>query len=123
MFAPAVIRMDYRLPQIENAARNFGVTLGEIATRANAAPHRAIAGEYLRSRSALPMEVRAGFYRELNYCQSLPGHDEMLRILRAMQFLTLLMNQVPDRVVDLVRFELTTSSMPWKRAPNCATGP
>jgi hypothetical protein len=25
--------------------------------------------------------------------------------------------------VDLVRFELTTSSMPWKRAPNCATGP
>jgi hypothetical protein len=26
-------------------------------------------------------------------------------------------------VVDLVRFELTTSSMPWKRAPNCATGP
>ena len=28
-----------------------------------------------------------------------------------------------DEVVDLVRFELTTSSMPWKRAPNCATGP
>ena len=27
------------------------------------------------------------------------------------------------RLVDLVRFELTTSSMPWKRAPNCATGP
>ena len=26
-------------------------------------------------------------------------------------------------MVDLVRFELTTSSMPWKRAPNCATGP
>ena len=26
-------------------------------------------------------------------------------------------------LVDLVRFELTTSSMPWKRAPNCATGP
>ena len=22
-----------------------------------------------------------------------------------------------------MRFELTTSSMPWKRAPNCATGP
>ena len=28
-----------------------------------------------------------------------------------------------DKLVDLVRFELTTSSMPWKRAPNCATGP
>ena len=27
------------------------------------------------------------------------------------------------RLVDLVRFEFTTSSMPWKRAPNCATGP
>jgi hypothetical protein len=25
--------------------------------------------------------------------------------------------------VDLERFELSTSSMPWKRAPNCATGP
>jgi hypothetical protein len=25
--------------------------------------------------------------------------------------------------VDLVGFEPTTSSMPWKRAPNCATGP
>jgi integrase len=28
-----------------------------------------------------------------------------------------------DGVVDLERFELSTSSMPWKRAPNCATGP
>src|SRR5579875_47624 len=27
------------------------------------------------------------------------------------------------RLVDLVGFEPTTSSMPWKRAPNCATGP
>src|SRR5947209_2743328 len=26
-------------------------------------------------------------------------------------------------MVDLERFELSTSSMPWKRAPNCATGP
>ena len=36
-------------------------------------------------------------------------------------------SQVADsergKLVDLVRFELTTSSMPWKRAPNCATGP
>jgi hypothetical protein len=29
----------------------------------------------------------------------------------------------PGRMVDLVGFEPTTSSMPWKRAPNCATGP
>ena len=26
-------------------------------------------------------------------------------------------------LVDLVGIEPTTSSMPWKRAPNCATGP
>jgi hypothetical protein len=26
-------------------------------------------------------------------------------------------------VVDLVGIEPTTSSMPWKRAPSCATGP
>ena len=28
-----------------------------------------------------------------------------------------------DNLVDLVGFEPTTSSMPLKRAPNCATGP
>jgi hypothetical protein len=26
-------------------------------------------------------------------------------------------------LVDLVGLEPTTSSMPWKRAPSCATGP
>jgi hypothetical protein len=26
-------------------------------------------------------------------------------------------------MVDLDGFEPSTSSMPWKRAPNCATGP
>jgi hypothetical protein len=29
----------------------------------------------------------------------------------------------PKNLVDLVGFEPTTSSMPWKRAPSCATGP
>ena len=28
-----------------------------------------------------------------------------------------------QRMVDLVGIEPTTSSMPWKRAPSCATGP
>src|ERR1044071_7680555 len=46
----------------------------------------------------LPVEVRAAFYRELNYCRSLPENDELLRVLRAMQFLTLLMREVPARV-------------------------
>ena len=53
-----------------------------------------------RIAKALPIEVRADYYRELNHCRSLPEHDEMLRILRAMQFLTLLMDQVPQRVVE-----------------------
>jgi hypothetical protein len=47
----------------------------------------------------LPIEIRAAFYRELNYCRSLPENDELLRVLRAMQFLTLLMREVPARVV------------------------
>jgi hypothetical protein len=46
----------------------------------------------------LPVEVRAAYYRELNHCRSLPENDEMLRILRAIQFLTLLMREVPERV-------------------------
>ncbi len=33
IFSPAVIRMDYRLPELENAARNHGVILGTIASR------------------------------------------------------------------------------------------
>ena len=31
--------------------------------------------------------------------------------------------QVAENMVDLVGIEPTTSSMPWKRAPSCATGP
>ena len=30
---------------------------------------------------------------------------------------------IVERLVDLVGIEPTTSSMPWKRAPSCATGP
>lgn len=54
----------------------------------------------------LPADVRAAYYRELNHCRSLPENDEMLRILRAMQFLTLLMRQVPNEVTaERVRLE------------------
>jgi hypothetical protein len=49
--------------------------------------------------AALPVEVQADYYREMIHCRSLQENDEMLRILRAMQFLTLLMTQVPERVV------------------------
>jgi hypothetical protein len=47
---------------------------------------------------ALPAEVRADYYRELRHCRSLPENDEMLRILRAMQFSVLLIHQAPDRM-------------------------
>jgi hypothetical protein len=54
-----------------------------------------------RIANALPQELRADYYRELRHCRSLPENDEMLRILRAMQFLTLLTHQVPERMVGI----------------------
>jgi len=52
-----------------------------------------------RIADALPPEVRTAYYREMRHCKSLPESDEMLRILRAMMFLTLLTEQVPNRVL------------------------
>ena len=51
-----------------------------------------------RVAEALPVEVRAEYYRELRHCRSLPENDEMLRILRAMQFLVLLIHEAPARL-------------------------
>jgi hypothetical protein len=48
--------------------------------------------------NALPKDIREAYFREMTYCRQLQESDEMLRILRVMQFLTLLMEQVPDRV-------------------------
>jgi hypothetical protein len=53
-----------------------------------------------RIANALPDEVRAEYYRELRHCRSLPESDEMLRLLRAMQFLVLLIEQAPSRVAE-----------------------
>jgi MinD-like ATPase involved in chromosome partitioning or flagellar assembly len=36
-YSPSVLRMDYRLPVLENATRNYGVTLGAVAARLTAA--------------------------------------------------------------------------------------
>ena len=33
VFQPAVIQMDYRIPELENATRNYGVSLGEVAAK------------------------------------------------------------------------------------------
>jgi len=46
----------------------------------------------------LPVEARAGFYRELRHCRSLPQNDEMLRIIRAMQYLVLIMVKLPEQM-------------------------
>ena len=51
-----------------------------------------------RIANALPAELRADYYRELRHCRSLPENDEMLRILRVMQFLVVLMVDVPGRI-------------------------
>lgn len=58
-FHPAVVRMDYRLPELENATRNHGVTLGLVAERKTSAPEL--------KRSALIM--RAQSYRRRMFAE------------------------------------------------------
>jgi len=53
-----------------------------------------------RIANALPDEVRSEYYRELRHCRYLPENDEMLRLLRAMQFLVLLIERAPSRVAE-----------------------
>ena len=51
VFNPAVIRMDFRLPELENAARNYGVTLGDVANRNVDAPELRKASLVMRAQS------------------------------------------------------------------------
>ncbi len=51
-----------------------------------------------RIANALPAELRADYYREIRHCRFLPENDEMLRILRVMQFLVVLLVDVPARM-------------------------
>ena len=50
-YAPAVIRMDYRLPVLENATRNHGVTLGAVAGRSTDAAELQKASLVMRAQS------------------------------------------------------------------------
>jgi MinD-like ATPase involved in chromosome partitioning or flagellar assembly len=50
-FAPAVIRFDYRLAELENAARNHGATLGDVARRKAAASELRRASIVMRAQS------------------------------------------------------------------------
>jgi MinD-like ATPase involved in chromosome partitioning or flagellar assembly len=51
IFSPPVIQMDYRLPDLENATRNHGVTLGQVAARATNAPELRKASLVMRAQS------------------------------------------------------------------------
>ncbi|HWF06995.1 MAG TPA: DnaJ domain-containing protein [Bryobacteraceae bacterium] len=50
-FQPAVIRVDYRISDLENAARNHGVTLGRVAGRTTSAPELQKASLVMRAQS------------------------------------------------------------------------
>jgi hypothetical protein len=50
-FQPAVICMDFRLPELENATRNHGVSLGGVAARQTAVPELQKASLVMRAQS------------------------------------------------------------------------
>ncbi len=50
-FRPAVIRLDNRLAELENAARNYGATMGKVARRATGAPELQKASLVMRAQA------------------------------------------------------------------------
>ena len=50
-YSPAVVKMDYRLPVLENATRNHGVTLGAVSSRSTTAPELQKASLVMRAQS------------------------------------------------------------------------
>jgi MinD-like ATPase involved in chromosome partitioning or flagellar assembly len=66
-FNPAVIRMTYRLPELEGASRNYGVTLGSVADRKTDAPE-------LRKSSLV---MRAQSYRRAMFAE----FDKVMEVL------------------------------------------
>jgi MinD-like ATPase involved in chromosome partitioning or flagellar assembly len=51
VFQPSIIHMDYRLHELENATRNHGVTLGQVAARTPKAPELQRASLVMRAQS------------------------------------------------------------------------
>jgi len=51
LFQPTVMRMDYRLPELEAATRNYGVRLGEVASRTTTAAGLRKASLVMRAQS------------------------------------------------------------------------
>ena len=50
-FQPAILQLDYRLADLENAVRNHGVTLGQVANRTASAPELRKASLVMRAQS------------------------------------------------------------------------
>lgn len=50
-FHPAIVRMEYRLPEIEMAARQRGATLAQLATRSAGVPELCQSSSVIRARS------------------------------------------------------------------------
>ena len=50
-YSPAVVQMDFRLPVLENATRNHGVTLGAVAARQTSAPELRQSSLVMRAQS------------------------------------------------------------------------
>jgi hypothetical protein len=50
-YSPSVLQMDYRLPVLENATRNHGVTLSAVASRLTDAPELQKASLVMRAQS------------------------------------------------------------------------
>jgi hypothetical protein len=48
---------------------------------------------------ALPAEVQAEYYRVMAHLRNLPENDELLIVLQAIQFLGLLMEQIPSQIM------------------------
>jgi MinD-like ATPase involved in chromosome partitioning or flagellar assembly len=51
IFQPAILQMDYRLAELENATRNHGVTLGQVASRTTKVPELQRASLVMRAQS------------------------------------------------------------------------
>jgi hypothetical protein len=61
-------------------------------------PHRLTRELIDRNGQFLPEAIRADYFREMAHLTVLPEHDEMLRILRALQFLSLIIGDVPSQI-------------------------
>jgi hypothetical protein len=63
-------------------------------------PHRLTRELIERNGNFLPEAIRTDYFRVMSHLTVLPEHDEMLQILLAMQFLSLIIAVVPSQITD-----------------------